>query len=177
MLQVSQEICVHKNQGHRVLTHHGCIVSLTTLDKGLEHFITWLPSMLILVVHSGKAFDHHFLVKYFIECKLEKNDKIMGFGDSLPLIRKPFPGEDSYSVSKICKQLLNHSYNEHDALEDCSTLKLLIEYTLSQGVGLEDFTVSFSWWSGKWGIKSHSYHVIVLWKHLWHQIQLPKIWF
>lgn len=117
------------------MTVHGESVEAVPIKEALETFCDWLGrfSNVVLVAHNGRRFDYPVIVNTFA-----KNDKIEDFCrcvsgciDSLPVLKKQFPGRSSYKQVDLATDILNISYNAHDAKEDVMALGKLIKLTLS----------------------------------------------
>lgn len=67
---------------------------------------------------------------------------VIGFVDSLPLLKKIFPGQSSYKQVNLVSNLLAATYGAHNALEDVRSLELLIKYEKVTDKHLQDFTFS-----------------------------------
>jgi DNA polymerase III alpha subunit (gram-positive type) len=125
-------LSVQLHQGQRVLTHHGKIVPSQSAEDVLQNFTVWLPEGAVLLAHNGKSFDNPRLVR-----KLRKTgqytsftQKVTAIGDTLPLFKEAFPGLNCYTLSGLCDKILGHTYDAHDASEDCDALKKLTLHVL-----------------------------------------------
>lgn len=69
-------------------------------------------------------------------------DIVIGFVDSLPLLKKIFPGQSSYKQENLVSNLLAATYGAHNALEDVRSLGWLIKHEKVTDKHLQDFTFS-----------------------------------
>ncbi|CAG2244046.1 unnamed protein product [Mytilus edulis] len=101
--------------------------SVSCAIEGFLSFIQQVPIPVFLAGHNIKVFDCPLLFN-----ALENNEKVSefvklinGFIDTKVLL-KQLPNLSSYSQENIYKSVTGNNYNAHDALEDVSSLQLLV---------------------------------------------------
>lgn len=137
--------------GRRILCLNGLEVQSSNAKDALLQFILWMKTELqknkshdkcILVGHNAKSFDMRHITRAFRSYEMidEMATTINGFGDTLPLFRELYD-VSSYSQSNLCKEVLDMSYNYHDAKSDTLALKALLQHSMTQSnpVGLGEF--------------------------------------
>lgn len=135
-----------------VLFYDGEPVDSILLSDALKSFLNWLsniPPPRILVGHNVKRFDcaHFFnalaqynFVNYF--CNL-----VIGFIDTLPLYREIIPHMPNYRQNTLVKNLIGHTYEEHNAIADVRALQKLLQSTsISNLLYLQYSFTSESFW-------------------------------
>ena len=83
--------------GTRELLKQGKPVDTLTLQESLKSFLAWLPCDTVLVAHNGLNFDAIVLLRHIQVLKLDTafKGKVVGFADSLPLLKAAIPGRAS----------------------------------------------------------------------------------
>ncbi|CAG2249122.1 unnamed protein product [Mytilus edulis] len=126
----ASDITVLSIAGNRMY-HHGKEVISSSVSCAIEGFLSFIqqvPRPVFLAGHNIKVFDCPLLFN-----ALENNEKvsefvklIYGFIDTKVLFKKQLPNLSSYSQENIYKSVTGNNYNAHDALEDVSSLQLLV---------------------------------------------------
>ena len=124
-------LSVQWQNGERILTHNGVKVPSVSVKEALQQFCDWLPCRSILFAHNGKAFDIPHLIRISCENCVKLSEKVVGMGDTFPLTKKAFPGEEKYAQEKLCKKLLGLTYKAHDSREDALALKKLTKHAIA----------------------------------------------
>lgn len=134
---------------HGRLFYNGKPVTAVQLDDAMQQFLTWLQNLqqpCLLLAHNAKLFDAKHLLR-----ALEKTTKteqfaelVVGFCDTLPAFKELFPERKSYSQENLVNDLLESTYNAHNALNDVEMLQELSNNFLSVPVVLKH-SFSFSW--------------------------------
>lgn len=98
------------------------------LPEALARLSTWIKEFNspVLVSHNAKSLD--FVV--FMNCVSKtclNFDHIIGFLDSLPLLKDLIPGKKSYFQSSLVHDA-GLSYNAHDVLNDAVALDSLLKF-------------------------------------------------
>ncbi len=139
-------LSVQMKIGVRVLTQHGRIIPSKDITQALTDFIDWLPQQVVLVAHNGRVFDHPRLLSSIKHCDLKDSfaNKVLGLGDSLPILKRAFPEEKSHSLPKLCKSNIAYEYDAHDALADCVALKQIIQKGLTKSKDKLKFSDCFN---------------------------------
>ena len=108
------------------MMHNWIPVEAVRLDKALTTFEEWLDSYdnPVLIAHNAN-FDSRVLVNSYHK-NMQRVPNILGFGDSLNLLKKEYPGLPCYRQSALVKTILKKNYDEHNAIEDVSSLTDLI---------------------------------------------------
>ena len=94
-------------------------------------FINWLDGIdgeEILDGYNATGCDVRMICKDFREVNMEKElrERILGFCDTLPLLRRLYPNQESHSQPHLCKAMIGYSYTAHNALEDAKALEKLL---------------------------------------------------
>lgn len=115
---------------HETLLYDGRPVVAVEITDALVRFMNWLkrkPLPCVLVAHNAKRFDAKHLIKAVESCdKMEEFSQIViGFSDTLLAFRDLFPERKSCSQENLAKDLLNTTYDAHNALNDARTLQRL----------------------------------------------------
>lgn len=131
-----------------LLTCHGKPVQSLPLLQGLTSFLTWLRDIgqCILVAHNAK-FDARFLCKNIRACGLmeEFQSVVLGFVDTLPLMRKLVPNLENYKQETLANSLLEISYDAHNAVADAAILQKLVQKVNVDNSKLKEYGFSLSW--------------------------------
>ena len=131
------------------LFYDGKPVAAVQPDVAIGRFLDWLQSFklpCLLFAHNAKMFD----VKH-LQRALDKSNKtrqfqelVPGFCDTLPAFKEIFPNRKSYSQKNLAKDLLQATYNAHNALSDVRMLQELCNKFLNAKI-VERHSFSFSW--------------------------------
>ena len=109
---------------------HGKPVSALDIRLGLRNFITWLQSHGTPVVLHGHnvKFDAKVILRSCTEAGLRDTffSVVVGFCDTLPLLKKLLPGQRSYSQRALVDDIIGTSCEAHNALTDVTTLQAMI---------------------------------------------------
>ncbi|XP_052066308.1 uncharacterized protein LOC127705961 [Mytilus californianus] len=129
------------------LFYKGQKVNTLSKSGGLKKFIKWLPHKVVLVAHNSKIFDSKIIVSQLSSVNLvnELQCKVFGFSDTLHIFRQKYPDRKSYKQENLVKDILNRSYNAHNAVDDVQLLNQLMK---NSKVSLQDiinhsFTVKY----------------------------------
>ena len=141
---------------NKLSVNHGCLfydgkpVTAVQLDVAMQQFLNWLQSLkepCLLLGHNAKSFDAKHLLR-----ALEKSNRteqfselVVGFCDTLPAFKELFPEKKSHSQENLAKDLLDSTYNAHNALDDVQMLQELSDKFLSAPLVLKH-SFSFSWY-------------------------------
>ena len=135
---------------HGRLFYDGKPVTAVQLEVAIQQFLNWLQSFkepCLLFAHNAKQFDAKHLLR-----ALEKSNKtlqfselVVGFCDTLPAFKELFPERKSHSQENLATDLLQSTYNAHNALSDVQMVQELIDKFLSAPVVLKH-SFSFSWY-------------------------------
>ena len=114
---------------HGVCYYERRPVKAFSLTEALAQFLTWLNKIVpcILLAHNAKNFDAKHLMKALPLCNNEEEFRqmIIGFSDTLPAFRELFPDRRSFSQENLAKDLLDSTYDAHNALGDVQMLHKL----------------------------------------------------
>ena len=111
----------------RRLCKHGKPVSAVDSAVALKKFLDWLlsfKSSVILVAHNCHQFDLSVFLNAVLEANLDESfDKVVvGFADTLPLLRKALPGKASYALPALFADVVGGKFSAHDAAADTEAL-------------------------------------------------------
>ena len=104
------------------MTVHGQPVQSVLFKSALNKFVKWLKKFpnVILVAHNGRRFVSAFLKIRDINLLLSA---ITGFVNSLSvLFLKKYSESFSYKQEDFVKDILNTTYNAHNAIGDVESL-------------------------------------------------------
>ena len=106
---------------HGRMFYEGKPVTAVQLDVGIQKFLNWLQSLTepcLLLAHNAKLFDAKHLLKALkMSSKTEPfSEVVVGFCDTLPAFKELFPERKSYSQENLARDLLESTYNAHNAL-------------------------------------------------------------
>jgi DNA polymerase III epsilon subunit-like protein len=109
-------------------------VAAVPWKSALDSFLSWLKKYqnVFLIAHNGKRFDLPVLISACTNIgaldtfKLE----VLGLIDSLNLFKKVYPKLTSYKQADIAFELLNITYNAHDAKDDVVCLAKLVSHAM-----------------------------------------------
>jgi len=126
---------------------HGKRVESVSLHECLKDFCAFLKGDMpcLLIGHNAGKFDCPvlFLAAQSVEMLDELKAHVAGFLDTLPLFRREFPNQCSYSQPSLVKRFLNKSYDAHNAVNDVKMLKKLVDYVEFDWGKIQPFT--FTW--------------------------------
>ena len=127
-------LTVSRVGGQRRLVKHGKPLEALDQGCGLSSFLNWLEDLgksVVLVGHNCHSFDMRvFLNSVMREGLLSDfSDFVDGFGDSLPALKSVLPGQASYSLPVLHKEVLGEQFQAHDALADVEALVRLVHHT------------------------------------------------
>ena len=80
-----------------------------------------------MVGHNGKLFDLPNILREMENAKLLKycRELIVGFCDSLPIMKTLFPGKGSYKLGSLLNKISKETFNGHNAIVDANALARL----------------------------------------------------
>ena len=114
------------------LLHQGQPVEATDIKTALRRFCAWLKKNQnnVLIAQNGREFDFPILVNELKSTGMydKFSEVCKDFVDSLDLFRKFWPGRKSYKQVDLVHDILNRSYDAHDAAEDASMLRKLVKH-------------------------------------------------
>ena len=115
------------------LCYKGKPVNTVSLDEALKSFLNYLSghqNTVSLVAHNAKSFDARVIMAAMESCGLihDFSSCVLGFIDSVLLFKCAYPEMKSYGQEKLCSDILNETYNTHNAIDDCALLKKLVEH-------------------------------------------------
>lgn len=128
---------------------HGKLVPTVNVADALIMFAEWLTAFnheIILIGHNIKAFD----IKHLLRNIRERNmglgfHTIVGYVDTLPLMKTLLPHETSHSQSNIYRRVIGKEYNAHNSLADVHALAEILR-TLDIGHELlSRYSMNSSW--------------------------------
>ena len=131
------KLSIGRLRGERKLLKEGKPVDSHTLADTCQNFVAWLRSQCdkpaILVAHNCFNFDMRVTINQFLLCEQlpSLSDVVAGFADTLPAFRQSLPGRKSYSQPSLVADLLDMTYEAHDAKSDVRALQNLVEGKLS----------------------------------------------
>ena len=130
--------------------YEGKPVTAVQLDVAIQKFLNWLQSLTepcLLLAHNAKLFDaKHLLKPLEMSSKTEPfSEVVVGFCDTLPAFKELFPERKSYSQENLARDLLESTYNAHNALNDVQMLQELSDKFLSAQI-VQKHSFSFSWY-------------------------------
>lgn len=111
----------------------GVEIEAVNIKTAMDSFLSWLErfSNVVITAHNGRRFDFPVLV--FVLSSLNKFDRfsdcVSALFDSLSLFRKVYPGRSTYKQETLAFEILNITYNAHDAGADVFALSHLVNYT------------------------------------------------
>lgn len=114
---------------NEILYHEKKPVKALSLAEALAKFLTWLNKKVpcILLAHNVKTFDAKHLMKALSLCNNMEEfcQTVVGFSDTLPAFRELFPDRRSFSQENLAKDLLDSTYDAHNAPGDVQMLHTL----------------------------------------------------
>ena len=117
------------------MTVNGTEVEPETIHSAVTKFIEWLErhKKVILIAHNGRKFDFPVFMTSLVSADTGIVSRfcevVVGFVDSIAVFRKVFPGQSSYKQEDLVKNLVNATYNAHNALEDTRSLGWLLTHS------------------------------------------------
>jgi len=113
------------------LLYRGKRVETVSLKEGLSALIEWLRFLqpVLLVGHNARCFDSTRLVLAMHGAGLLEafSATLLGFADSLPVIRDMFPGRDNYRLqSLVAEWCPEEDWASHEALGDAMALQRVL---------------------------------------------------
>ena len=130
--------------------YEGTPVTAVQLDVAIQKFLNWLQSLTepcLLLAHNAKLFDAKHLLKALeMSSRTEPfSEVVVGFCDTLPAFKELFPERKSYSQENLARDLLESTYNAHNALNDVQMLQELSDKFLSAQI-VQKHSFSLSWY-------------------------------
>ena len=112
---------------------YGQPVQSVQIKSALNKFATWLKKFpnVIPVTHNGRRFNFPVPMSAFLKIR-DINlllSAVPGFIHSLSVFRKKYPKRSSYKQENLAKDILNTTYNAHNAIGDVESLGQLIGRT------------------------------------------------
>lgn len=132
---------------HGTLFYNGRPVAAVSLPQALKKFVDWLQpkAPCLLLAHNAKSFDAKHLVRAVGKANLSDSfeEVVLGFSDTLPAFRELLPERKSHSQPNLATDLLDESYNAHNALADVQILhKLTSKFLDTQLLTKHSFTTT-----------------------------------
>lgn len=118
-----------------IMTVNGTVVDTVDINCALDCLIQWLDkySNVIVTAHNGRRFDFPVLISAL--CNTNKIDRFFkcaqGLMDTLTLFRKTFPGRPSYKQEDLARDILQYTYNAHNAEDDVTALCKILSHSCS----------------------------------------------
>ena len=110
--------------------HHGKLVPSASIRDGLVLFSEWLSSLnkdIILIGHNIKAFYVKHLLRHIKEYDLGSCfQRIVGYIDTLPLLKFLYPANTSYSQQHLYQNIIGGEYDAHNSLADVKALAKIL---------------------------------------------------
>ena len=130
------------------LFHHNRPVESIHIKSALQSFLAWLsnlPSPVVLIGHNCERFDSKVLSRKLTKYQLDKefSDTVDGFVDTLPFFKQIYPELTKYTQEHLAHELLQATYEAHNAMADVTTLKSLVTHAGSTHLLEHSFTTSF----------------------------------
>ncbi|XP_068680484.1 maternal protein exuperantia-like [Montipora foliosa] len=112
---------------HGRMFYEGKPVTAVQLDVAIQKFLNWSQSLtepFLFLAHNAKLFDAKHLLKALeMSSKTEQfSEVVVGFCDTLPAFKELFPERKIYSQENLARDLLESTYNAHNALNDVQLL-------------------------------------------------------
>ncbi|KAK3096555.1 hypothetical protein FSP39_001279 [Pinctada imbricata] len=119
-----------------LLFKNGEPVDARGIKDSLSDFSTWIKKFPdpVLVAHNAK-FDAEILCNTLIRISDVDSNFIVGFVDTLSLLREKLPGRSSYKQEELAKDLLQQQYSAHDAPSDAAALQDIVQCVCSNSDG------------------------------------------
>ncbi|KAK3108332.1 hypothetical protein FSP39_005757 [Pinctada imbricata] len=119
-----------------LLFKNGEPVDARGIKDSLSDFSTWIKKFPdpVLVAHNAK-FDAEILCNTLIRISDVDSNFIVGFVDTLSLLREKIPGRSSYKQEELAKDLLQQQYSAHDAPSDAAALQDIVQCVCSNSDG------------------------------------------
>ena len=120
-----------------VLFKNGDPVDARGIRESLTEFSTWIKKFpnAVLVAHNAK-FDAEILCNTLLRIGERNSDFIVGFVDTLSLLREKIPGRSSYKQEELAKDFIQGEYTAHDAISDATALQEIVQCACANS---EDF--------------------------------------
>ena len=133
--------------GRRVLISRVAIVDTVSTHKCLEPFCNWLPAKCVLVAHNCFAFDARVL-RAVAGSMLE--EKMVGFGDTLPLFRQAMPEENLHKLGDSLVAATGIALSDaHSALGDVKGLRRILDERSISNSSTSDFCAPLAYFDAK----------------------------
>ena len=115
----------------RLLLKDGKVVSSVSPEEGIRSFISWLPQDSVLCAHNCWNFDCMLLWAdaEMVGAADHLLQKIAGFCDTLPLLRRKLPMRSDHSLKQLHQDLCGDLPSHHDAQADVAGLIAVLERT------------------------------------------------
>ena len=131
------------------LFSHGKLVPTVSITESLSMFSEWLTNLndeVVLFGHNIKAFDIKHFLRHVKENKMGLYfDKIVGFIDTLPMLKSLYPNETSYSQVNLYQRIVGGEYNAHNSLDDVKALAKLLRFVNTSEHTLCEFSITSLW--------------------------------
>jgi len=128
------------------MTLNGDAVDAVSVNEALTNFIAWINKFenVSLVAHNGRRFDYPVLMSALVSVNLHAafTSSVVAMIDSLTVFRKLYPGRSSYKQEELVKDLLQATYNAHNALDDVAALGRLVLSTKLSATQLMEHSFS-----------------------------------
>ena len=115
------------------LFKRGVPVPAVSLLECLTTFHQWLTAIPkpVLFAHNCRKFDSIILCNAITKSNFYLlSEYISGFCDTLPMLKENTSiRTTSFSLETLVSNVLGHTYDTHDAVEDCKYLKKLVEHS------------------------------------------------
>ena len=149
------DICAAASRVHGLtkkgnnLFFHGKLVPTINITDALTMFSEWLTGLneeIILIGHNIKAFDIKHLLRNIRERNMGLSfHTIVGYVDTLPLVKTLFPHETSHSQLNIYRRVIGGEYNAHNSLADVHALaEVLRSLDIGKSI-LSEYSMNSTW--------------------------------
>lgn len=104
----------------REVFHHGCRVASLSAKEGLDAFADFIKPQknVVLCSHNCRSFDARILLANMKKNGVELPQCVVGFCDTLHVLRKQVPGQPSYSLGALHSSLAKGQFMAHSAVGD-----------------------------------------------------------
>jgi DNA polymerase III alpha subunit (gram-positive type) len=111
------------SDGNQVVVKESPVGAISTTDALIEIF-GFVGEHKILLAHNNKKFDSIVRTRVEQECGLEAEfqKSVIGFVDTLPLLKEVFPGRTSYKLDLFASVFPDQPFEAHDARADVTAL-------------------------------------------------------
>lgn len=126
------KICVQQTPSGPIMLSHGIQVEHCSITQAVKDLIAWLRTNNfknnIMIAHNGRKFDFPILMHSLDNIGMvdEFCAVVQACADSLKLVKLKLPRRSSYAQEELVREVLQKSYNAHDAVADVIALSELL---------------------------------------------------